>query len=213
MKIALVIFSVLAALLALWIIAGYLPTRNIETPEFKLLARTESYEIRLYAPRILAEVEVTGGYNRALNEGFKQVAGFIFGENTARSNIAMTAPVLHEKTAPKNIAMTAPVLHEKGDAPGAYRLAFVMPAAYGMDTLPKPNNARITIRAMPAAKFAVRSFGGYATESRVERETLELLEAAGKDHLTPAGKALAAQYNPPWTPPFMRRNEVMVEVR
>jgi hypothetical protein len=214
MKTLIVTGILLAVLLAGWIVAGYVPTRNIETPKYKLLSKRKNYEVRLYAPRILAEVEVSGDYTRSLNIGFRKVADYIFGNNTARVKIAMTAPVLHEqKPCSENIPMTAPVLHEKSDAENLYKLAFVMPASYKMDTIPMPNNAEVTIRDIPESKLAVSSFGGYATFSRVERETAKLQEALKQDNLVPAGRPVTAQYNPPWTPPFMRRNEIMVELR
>ncbi len=206
--------GVLAALLGGWMLAGYLPTRNIETPKYELVAKAKGYEVRSYAPHIVAEVEVSGSYGDTLNQGFRKVADYIFGNNTAKGSIAMTAPVLHEKQAvSEKISMTAPVLHEKAGQGDTYKLAFVMPSKYTLETLPKPNNSEVTLRAVPEKKFAVRSFGGYATKGKVERETKKLLDALKSANISPTGVPSTAQYNPPWTPPFMRHNEVMVEVQ
>jgi hypothetical protein len=206
--------GVIAVLLGGWIVAGYLPTKGIETPKYELVTKAKGYEVRAYAPHIIAEVEVSGSYGESLNQGFRKVADYIFGNNTAKDSIAMTAPVLHEKqSASEKIAMTAPVLHEKAGEKDSYKLAFVMPSKYTMETLPKPNNAEVTLRAIPEKKFAVRSFGGYATQAKVERETKKLLDALKTNNITPSSGPSTAQYNPPWTPPFMRHNEVMVEVK
>ena len=206
--------SVIALVLGGWVMAGYLPTRGIETPKYALVSKAKGYEVREYAPHIVAEVEVSGAYAETLNQGFRKVADYIFGNNTAKGSIAMTAPVLHEKQATsEKIAMTAPVLHEKGAEKGAYKLAFVMPSQYTLETLPKPNNAEVTLRQVPERKYAVRSYGGYATERKVGRETEKLLEALRRDKVSVLGPPVSAQFNPPWTPPFMRHNEVMVEVQ
>ena len=206
--------GVVAALVGGWMLAGYLPTMNIETPKYELVTKAKGYEVRSYAPHIVAEVEVSGSYGDTLNQGFRKVADYIFGNNTAKGAIAMTAPVLHEKQpSSEKIAMTAPVLHEKAGDGGTYKLSFVMPSKYTLETLPKPNNAEVTLRAVPEKKFAVRSFGGYATKAKVERETKKLLDALKSAGISPTGVPSTAQYNPPWTPPFMRHNEVMVEVR
>jgi hypothetical protein len=206
--------GVIVALLGGWMLAGYLPTKGIETPKYELVTKAKGYELRSYAPHIVAEVEVSGSYGDTMNQGFRKVADYIFGNNTAKGSIAMTAPVIHEKQpASEKIAMTSPVLHEKAGDGGKYRLAFVMPSKYTLETLPKPNNAEVTLRAVPEKKYAVRRFSGYATEAKVERETKKLVDALKRDNITPASAPSSAQYNPPWTPPFMRRNEVMVEVQ
>ncbi len=209
-----VIAGVIVALLGGWTLAGYLPTRNIETPKYELVSKAKGYEVRLYTPHVIAEVEVSGAYMESLNQGFRKVADYIFGNNTAKGSIAMTAPVLHEKKdASEKIAMTAPVLHEKAGEKGTYKLAFVMPSSYTLETLPKPNNAEVSLRQVPEKKCAVRKYGGYATEGKLERETKKLLEALKRDNITATGQPVSAQFDPPWTPPFMRHNEVMLEVK
>lgn len=213
-KLLMIAAGVVVALLGGWMLAGYLPTKNIETPKYELVTKAKGYEVRQYAPHIIAEVEVSGGYGESLNQGFRKVADYIFGNNAANGSISMTAPVLHEKqAASEKISMTAPVLHEKSGKTGTYKLAFVMPSKYTLDTLPKPNSAEITLTQIPQKKYAVRSYGGYATERKLERETRKLTDALNRDNITMTGEPVSAQFNPPWTPPFMRHNEVMVEVR
>jgi len=206
--------TIVVLLLGVWTVAGYLPTKNIETPKYELVTKAKGYEVRRYAPHIIAEVQVSGAYGESLNRGFRKVADYIFGNNSAKDSISMTAPVLHEKgAASEKISMTAPVLHEKDEAKGQYKLAFVMPSKYTLETLPKPNNSEINLIQVPEKKYAVRSYGGYATEGKLGRETKKLMEALKRDGLSATGTPISAQFNPPWTPPFMRHNEVMVEVQ
>ena len=111
---AMIIAGVLVVLMGAWVAAGYLPVRNIETPKYAVLSANKEYEIRQYPGHIVAEVQVTGTYKGAVNKGFRKIADYIFGNNTASGSIAMTAPVLHEKhTTSEKIPMTAPVLHGK----------------------------------------------------------------------------------------------------
>lgn len=208
------IAGVLAVLMVAWMAAGYLPVRNIETPKYEVLSAKKGYEIRLYPSHIVAEVQVTGTYNESTNKGFRTIADYIFGNNTASGSIAMTAPVLHEKQlASEKISMTAPVLHGKTGETGSYTVAFVMPSSYTLETLPKPNNADVTVRAVPPKKYAALRFSGYAPESKVQRKTQLLLALLKQDDVTPVGSPSVAEYHPPWTPPFMRRNEILVEIQ
>jgi hypothetical protein len=209
-----VIAGVLIALMGVWMVMGYLPVRNIESPKYQVLAAKNGYEIRQYPAQIVAEVRVSGTYRESINKGFRKVADYIFGNNTASSSIAMTAPVLNQKQdASEKIAMTAPVLQKKSDETGGYTVAFVMPSAYKLETLPKPNNPDVILRAVPPKKYAALRFGGYAPETTVKRKTDRLLDLVKRDQILPSGAPFVAQYHPPWTPPFMRRNEILVEIQ
>ena len=211
---AMIIAGVLVVLMGAWVAAGYLPVRNIETPKYAVLSANKEYEIRQYPGHIVAEVQVTGTYKEAVNKGFRRIADYIFGNNTASGSIAMTAPVLHEKhTTSEKIPMTAPVLHGKTGETDSYTVAFVMPSSYTLETLPKPNNADVTVRAVPPKKYAALRFSGYAPESKVRRKTELLLALLKQDDVTPVGSPSVAEYHPPWTPPFMRRNEILVEIQ
>ena len=128
----------------------------------------------------------------------------------------MTAPVLSEKSAAKEwekIPMTAPVLHEKSSEDESFTIAFIMPSKYTMETLPQPNNPDVRLREVPKQRFAVVKFSWYATKDRVEKKTERLKAAMERDGLKPAGEPIVAQYNPPWTPPFMRRNEIQIPIQ
>lgn len=194
--------------LAGWSAVGYASTKDIEEPAYTVAAEKDGYEIREYAGYIRGEVTLEGKYRETLYDGFRNVADYIFGNNTARGEIAMTAPVMQE-TASQKIAMTAPVLQDQqGD--GRYTVAFVMPSSFTMETLPRPNNPAVTLREVPRQRFAVLKFGWYATEDRAAKKIEKLKGHLTRDGLVAAGEPIVAQYDPPWTPPFMRRNEIHI---
>lgn len=194
----------------LWNVWGYFSS-NVEQAEYSVLKKADDYEIRTYAPHIVAQTTVSGGYEDALNEGFRIIAGYIFGGNTSNQKVAMTAPVTEEKASGKNIAMTAPVTSAtEGDM---RTVAFVMPKEYTLDTLPIPNDSRVKLVQSPKRTMAVRSFSWYRSAARVQKMEGELLAALKRDGVTVVGTPQFAGYNAPWTPPWMVRNEVMVEVK
>ncbi|WP_237066088.1 SOUL family heme-binding protein [Microbulbifer guangxiensis] len=198
--------------LLLSLFAGF--AMAIEEPEYTLIEQAKPFELRKYKPRIVAEVVVGGSMEEASGTGFRLLANYIFGNNTARSGgsekIEMTAPVAMEPRSEK-ISMTAPVSMEQSS--GKWRVTFVMPSQYTMDTLPRPNNQAVTLRQIPEKSYAVIRFSGFAGEKKVAEKTAELMDWMGRQGLNPTGNAELARYNPPWTLPFLRRNEIMVEYK
>lgn len=187
----------------------------IEEPAFDTLKSTGDFEVRRYAPMIVAETLVEGELWGASNDGFRVIAGYIFGDNVSVTKagpekIAMTAPVAMEPAAEK-IAMTAPVTTEA--AGGRYRMHFVMPSQYTMATLPRPKDERVKLRELPPQRMAVVKFSGLAGEGKVKEKTDELVAWMKAEGLEAAGAPQLARYDPPWTLPFLRRNEVMVPLR
>ena len=184
----------------------------IEEPAYSVTKQSAPFELRTYAPKIVAEVVVEGSMDEASSKGFRLLANYIFGNNAAGAGnsekIQMTAPVSMEPRSEK-ISMTAPVSMQ--ETSGQWRVTFVMPSRYTMDTLPKPNNPAVTIREVPEARYAVIRFSGLAGEKKVARKTADLLAWLKQNGLNPSGKPELARYNPPWTLPFLRRNEIMVE--
>jgi hypothetical protein len=180
----------------------------IEEPKYAVSLQVGAYEVRDYQPVVAAEVSVTGDQRAAARKGFRLLAGYIFGGNKRRQSIAMTAPVAQERTGEK-IAMTAPVTQTQSD--GEWVVRFSMPGAYSLETLPEP--PKVKLRAVAPARFAVIRFSGLVSRANVEAKTAELVDFAKAHHLRTMGSASLAQYNPPWTPWFMRRNEVMIEVQ
>lgn len=204
-----------------------------EEPAFELLSRHDHIELRRYAAFVVAETFVEGDMDSASGQGFRAIADYIFGNNVAaRPNqdkasekIAMTAPVTLEPLAgaSEKIAMTAPVAIEPVPSTsqatpqamqGAkhWRVHFVMPSAYTLATLPKPNNPAVRLRAVPAKTWAVLSYSGFNTEAGIQQRTHELMEWLDGQKIKSVGSPQLARYNPPWTLPMFRRNEVMLEV-
>jgi len=180
-----------------------------EEPKFTLALKEGAFELRDYPALTVAEVTVTGDQREASRAGFQMLAGYIFGGNAGRDRIAMTTPVTKSRTGEK-IAMTAPVTQI--GARGDWVVRFTMPAEMALADLPQPNDPAVSLKTLPATRFAVARFSGLAGEAAVVDETAKLLAFVAARHLAPSGPVTQARYNPPWTPWFMRRNEVMVPV-
>lgn len=193
----------------------------IEEPSYQVLKQSEPFELRQYESQLIAEVTVQGSLSEASNKGFRLVADYIFGNNQvshAASNqsekIAMTAPVVIEAQSSK-IAMTAPVVVEKKGASEQqqWTLYFVMPKSYRMDNLPKPNNPQVQIKEIKNKKVAVIRFSGWVDEEKLADRTAELQTWMKQEQLMAIGDPQLARYNPPWTLPWWRRNEVFIPVQ
>jgi hypothetical protein len=185
------------------------PAMAVEEPAFTTVLSDGAFEVRDYPSLIVAEVTVTGEQKEAASKGFRLLAAYIFGGNRRRQSIAMTAPVAQEPTSEK-IAMTAPVTQVE-DA-GTWIVRFTMPSAYTMESLPEPNDPQVRLRRLPPTRVAVLRFSGLAGKDDVDAKSAELLATAKAHHLRVSGPVTLAQYNPPWTLWFLRRNEVMIQV-
>lgn len=181
---------------------------NVEHPKYNVVERNGNIEIRDYAPMIIAEAEVKGERREAIGKGFRIIADYIFGDNTTAQKVPMTAPVMQQGS--EQIAMTAPVTQE-GDG-NTWRVRFVMPSKYTMETLPKPNNPAIVLKAIPERRFAAIQFSGIARNETLTQYNTELDQYLSSKRLIKLSPPSYAFYNPPWTLPFLRRNEVLVEI-
>ena len=204
-----------------------------EEPAYTVLTQMDSFELRRYEVQLVAQTWVTGDQDAASRAGFKILADYVFGNNTApsgeSSKISMTAPVKMQSEAmqskamqskamqPENkkgsddsqkIAMTAPVSMQQAD--GKWHVQFTMPSQYTMQTLPKPNNPDIEIMEVRAQTYGVIKFSGLAGSKKVAAQTDQLQTWMQAQNLKITGVPELARYNPPWTLPFMRRNEVMI---
>jgi effector-binding domain-containing protein len=180
----------------------------VEQPSYTVIRSFGDVEVRDYPPMIVAEVEVSGERKQAINAGFRMIADYIFGNNSPSKKIPMTAPVTQQ--AGENIAMTAPVSQQS--AGGAWRVRFVMPSGYTLETLPTPNNAAVKLVVVPAERFAAIRFSGLAGDEAVARHKQRLFDRLAEQALAPQAEAVMAFYNPPWTLPFLRRNEILVKI-
>lgn len=200
---------------AAWIAVGYVSVAGVEKPAYEVVEQKGTYEIREYPAQIVAEVTVRAEYKDALNGGFRKLADFIFGNNVKDAGpekIAMTAPVLEREAKSEKIAMTAPVL-ERDAKDSAHVISFIMPSSYTMATLPKPKNPDVKLVELPKRRCGVVRFSGLVSDDKAREMKKKLVELVTLGGFDAAGEPILAQYNPPWTPPFMRRNEVWIEVK
>ena len=197
------IFTALLFFLASFNVMG------IEEPAFISIEKKDAFEIREYQPKLMAQVIVNGTFDSASSKGFRLLADFIFGNNKTNEGskkIDMTAPVI-SRDASEKIDMTAPVISEENEK--GWYVSFSMPKHYKKETLPVPNNPEVKIIEVPSEKYAVITFSGLVREKKYA-EMLNLLnEEMKKRNIDPKGPAILARYNPPWTLPFLRRNELM----
>lgn len=195
----------LAVLFIICIFVWWNVTNATETPHYTVIEQEGAIEIRDYPSLIVAEAKVTGERQEAIRTGFKLIAAYIFGENIPAEKIAMTTPVLQEK-----IAMTAPVLQEGQD--NSWTVRFVMPAKYTLDSLPKPKDPRVQLKQEGSRRFATIRFSGTPDGSILEEQTALLNNFIKRGNFATLSGPLYAFYNPPWTLPALRRNEVWIEI-
>ncbi|MGI9163759.1 MAG: SOUL family heme-binding protein [Mycobacterium sp.] len=179
-----------------------------EEPAFTLERRIGDVEIRQYGPRIAAETTIDADEEASRNEGFRRLAGYIFGGNTGRTKIAMTAPVAQQS---EKIAMTAPVAAQR-DADGRWVIRFFMPSEHSLDSLPTPNDDRVRLVSVAPERVAVLRYAGLPNPRAVAAKAEELLKTLRDNRIEPAGDPLSWFYDPPWTLPFLRRNEAVVSL-
>jgi hypothetical protein len=183
-----------------------------EEPPFSVVHHEGAFEVRAYPALMVAEVEVRGDRNEAASEGFRLLAGYIFGGNTSRQSLAMTAPVTQASgSTSQDIAMTAPVVQTPGND-RSWIIQFVMPDGSTMASLPIPNDPRVHLREQPASHVAVVRFSGLTSQSDIDKHTADLRGFMDRQGLHPAGSPSVARYDPPWTLWFLRRNEVWIPV-
>jgi len=186
------------------------PAMAIEEPAYDVLLETKHYEVRRYASYIVAEVDVDDDFKRAGNSAFRVLAGYIFGDNEPQQKMQMTAPVESREGVRMN--MTAPVTSQSRDGDGVFTYSFVMERKYTMDTLPKPTNRDIRLVERPERIMAVHRYSGTWSEKRYEEHEKILLDALATDRVKTRAAPVFARYNAPFTPWFLRRNEIMVEI-
>lgn len=183
-------------------------------PSWSSVKKDDDIEIRLYDPMIIAEVSQKGERYEAINAGFRVLAEYIFGGNKGEKKLEMTAPVTQQaqKDAGQKIAMTAPVIQQKTETKDEWKVSFVMPSEYKLDDLPVPNDDRIKFVTIPAHKKAVIRFSGFNTDANLKEHQEKLVSWMSKNNIRASGNPVYAFYNPPWTPFFLKRNEIMIDI-
>ena len=199
----------LALLTVSFITGGEKCAMAIEEAPYTVIEQNGDFELRQYSPHIVAETTVEGTFDQVGSEGFRRLAGYINGENRTKQSIAMTAPVSQEARSEK-IAMTAPVGQEKlGDR---WRITFVMPLKYALDTLPEPIDSRIEAKQEPGRLMAAVRYSGTWSRKGYEENKERLLAWIEEQGFKQTGDPVWARYDPPFMPWFLRRNEVLIPV-
>lgn len=184
-----------------------------EEPNFEVIDRNENFEVRRYQPFVIAEVKIEDKFKNAGNRAFNTLFQYISGANRGAAKLEMTVPVIQSPVEGEKMEMTAPVLQRSGTEADAYLVSFVLPLRYDAATAPQPTDPAVQIREVPARVMAVSRYSGFWSESRYLKHETELLAAIESAGYKPVGSPEWARYNSPFTPWFLRRNEVMVEVR
>jgi hypothetical protein len=182
----------------------------IEEAQYTVIEQDDSFELRQYEPRVVAETFVEGKPGQADKEGFRRLFKYISGDNQQKTAIAMTAPVNQEASSEK-IPMTAPVNQEQ--VGGKWRVTFMMPASHTLETLPKPLDPRVTLKQEQGQRVAVYRYSGTWSRKRYQDKKARLEAILLERGLKPAGNPTFARYDPPFMPWFLRRNEVLIPVQ
>ena len=183
--------------------------RTASEPSYTVVEEDGDVEVRQYGEMIVAETVIEGVYGQTGAPGFSRLAGYIFGKNRSKEKLSMTAPVLQEPVSEK-LSMTAPVLQEKRGS--AWVMAFVMPEGSRLETLPVPLDTAVTLRSVKGKKVAVIRYSGLHSESNLRNYAVKLTEWLEKKGYCVCSQPRAASYDPPWTLPFLRRNEVHIDI-
>ena len=197
-------------LFSLCLVTAHITSMAIEEPSYEVVQQLDGAEVRQYAPYVVAQVLVSGPADRAGNEAFPILAGYIFGKNKGARKFDMTAPVT-QAAVPVKLDMTAPVT--QAEAPGGYLVQFVLPKGITLATAPEPVDPRVQLREVPGSRVAVVRYSGFWSQANFD-EHLGKLEAALRAAQLPwAGEPTLSRYNAPFTPWFMRRNEVWLTLK
>ena len=180
----------------------------IEEALYQVVKTEGPFELRDYAPHIVAETSVAGNFEKAGSSAFRRLFGYISGDNRSQTKIAMTAPVSQKSS--EKIAMTAPVGQKK--AGDRWLVSFMMPADYSMETLPIPDSPKVTLRQVSARHLATIRYSGFWTEKNYRRHRVKLDHWIQKEGLKVSGEAIWARYNSPFSLWFFRRNEILLPV-
>ena len=202
------IFAGIVAATAIHVMGSF--AMAIEEPSYSVVENEGAFELRTYASYIVAETFVEGDFEAVGSEGFRRLADYIGGKNQKKESISMTAPV-SQQPASEKIAMTAPVVQAREN--GRWRIAFMMPSDYTMDTLPIPDDDRIALREEQEKVVAVIRYSGTWGKKRYENHATKLIDWIATKDWKMTGAPVWARYNPPFVPWFMRRNEILIPVQ
>jgi SOUL heme-binding protein len=182
---------------------------TVEEAKYTVLEEAPPFQIRHYDPQLVAQTQDEGGYDGASNTSFQRLFDYISGKNTSGQKIAMTAPVVQERNGEK-IAMTAPVLQQQDGK--IWQMAFVLPANYDLNTAPVPSDPLVQLKTIPAKKSATILYSGFLSEQAIAEKTEELTAWLASKGYKAISQPRSAGFDPPWTLPFLRRNEIHIDI-
>ncbi|MFT5280721.1 MAG: DNA gyrase inhibitor GyrI [Flavobacteriaceae bacterium] len=203
-------FIVIIVVLFVWIVWSFFTDSSLESPTYIVLEKKAGYEIREYDSHIIAETTVSGNASNSTGKAFREIGGYIFGENTENQSIAMTTPVTTAQ-ASTVIEMTAPVTTETKD--NMMTMSFMMPSRFNLDNLPNPNSNNVSFREVPSGTFATIAFSGRASTQKRLKKTQQLTELLKRDGVSIVSEAQLLQYDRPTKFPLLQKNEIKIEIQ
>ena len=198
----------LAVAAGIWTAGSAFVVAGIEEAKYTVQQQRAGFEVRAYAPALVAQTAMPTMSRADTGAAFRALAGYIFGGTEAGASISMTAPVVMDvPRQPEKIAMTAPVVM------GAGTMTFVLPSKYKtLAELPKPKDPKVTLGVVPRRTVAALRFSWYATQARFAGKSAELLACLERDGLRAVSKPYLASYDPPFSIPFLKRHDVLVDI-
>ena len=203
--------SSFARLLTLFVALSGTQAMAIESPKHQVAKRFSDFEIREYPAYVVAETEVEGEQDEVGNQAFSRLGGYIFGKNRGAKKLAMTAPVTQAPAEATKIAMTSPVT-QVSSGPRTWKVQFMMPSEYTLETLPEPTDSRVQLRALEPRRFATIRYSGTWSVKNYQEHLDELRAGMKREGLVAKGEPVWARYDPPFMPWFLRSNEILIEV-
>lgn len=186
--------------------------RTAEEPDYQILTKHEPFEIRHYPALVIAETKISADYKQASKQGFQRLAAYIFGDNKQKLKLDMSTPVIQkQESESESISMTAPVIQEKIDS--FWVMAFVLPQQYQLATAPEPTDPAVVIKQMSARTVAVLQYSGSLSEQAMAEKAEQLKRWLVDNEYVAISAYRSAAYDPPWTLPFLRRNEIHIEIQ
>lgn len=184
--------------------------RNYEEPNYKVVLQEDKFEVREYSDVLVAQSTSPGDYKQSSGNNFERLAGYIFGKNQSKEKMDMTTPVLQEQQSEK-MDMTVPVYQQQSDS--SWTMTFVLPSKYTLETVPQPLDENVNVTVLEQVKVATLQFSGSMNEKNILTHTQLLQAWVNKNGLQAVAKPYSAAYDPPWTLPILRRNEIHIPIQ
>lgn len=183
--------------------------RTVEILDYQVLEKDGSFDIRQYDDYWVVRTEIDGDYRESTSRGFRLLFNYITGKNKQQEKIAMTGPVIQQKKG-ESIAITSPVIQKKKGE--SWIIEFVLPSKYNKTQPPEPLDPEVSLAKIPGYRAAVLTYSGYLREEKYNAKMMKLMEVIAQKGLQPIGEPFSAGYDPPWTIPWLKRNEVLITV-